>query len=94
MNQVIKTILNLFIFFVKGFLANKRTKSKQASKKHTKYKTHIGEQKQKRQRFYALKKHLRGKSFLFAYLRVCAFYVRSVPFCACKFFSFKKSKLS
>ena len=91
MNQVIKTILNLFIFFVKGFLANKLTKSKQASKKHT---GDIGEQKQKRQRFYALKKHLRGKSCLFAYLRVCAFYVRSVPFCACKFFSFKKSKLS
>ena len=79
MNQVIKTILNLFIFFVKGFLANKLTKSKQASKKHTKYKTHIGEQKQKRQRFYALKKHLRGKKLL---IRLFACLCFLCAFCA------------
>ena len=45
-------------------------------------KTHISEQKQKRQHFYALKKHLRGRKSLirlFAFLCfLCAFYA----FCA------------
>ena len=39
--------------------------------KHKKHKMHISEQKQKRQHFYALKKHLRGKKSLvrlFAFL--------------------------
>ena len=59
-------------------------------------KTHITEQKQKQKRFYALKKHLREKSCLFAYLRFvflmffvllcfCVFYV-FCAFCAYKFF--------
>ena len=59
-------------------------------------KTHITEQKQKQKHFYALKKHLREKSCLFAYLRFvflmlfmllcfCVFYV-FCTFCAYKFF--------
>ena len=43
-------------------------------------KTHISEQKQKRQRFYALKKHLRGGMSLF---RLFAFLCFLCAFCAC-----------
>ena len=59
-----------FLFFLqKDFTTTKSTK------------THISEQKQKRQRFHALKKHLRGKKslirlftfFAFAWLRLFAF---------------------
>ena len=46
---------------------------------------HMSEQKQKRQRFYALKKHLRERELLVRLYAFCAF-------CACKIFSQKKRK--
>ena len=59
---------------------------------HKKHKTNISKQKQKRQHFYAHKKHLRGKSRLFTYLRFCAFcaFYTFCAFCALKIFSRKK----
>ena len=50
-NEAIRAILNLF-FFTRKFYT------------HKKHKTHISEQKQKRQHFYAHKKHLRGRKSL------------------------------
>ena len=52
-NEVIRAIPSLFFFFLrKDFTQKKSTK------------THIGKQKQKRWRFYALKKHLRRRKSL------------------------------
>ena len=42
-NEVVRAVLNLSIFFIKRFHT------------HKKHKTHINEQKQKRQRFMRLK---------------------------------------
>ena len=64
-NEVIRAISTLFIIFFK--------KRFHTQKKHQKaQKTHISEQKQKRQRFYALKKHLRRRK---SFIRLCAFFV-------------------
>ena len=73
-----------FLFFLqKDFTITKSTK------------THISKQKQKRQRFYALKKHLRGKKSLIHLFAFCAFaWLRLCAFCAfawlrlCAFFAF------
>ena len=53
-------------------------------------KTHISEQKQKRQRFYALKKHLRGRKSL---IRLFAFLCFLCAFCAfCAFLCVKQKR--
>ena len=59
-NEVIRAVLDfyLFIYCSKRFYT------------HKKHKTHMSEQKQKRQRFYALKKHLRERKSL---IRLFAF---------------------
>ena len=63
-NEGIKAVL---FFKRKDFTRTKSTK------------THISEQKQKRQRFYALKKHLRGRKSL---IRLFAFLCFLCAFCA------------
>ena len=58
-----RVILNFFVFFLQeNFTTTKSTK------------IHTNEQKQKRQHFYAHKKHLTEESHLFACMRFCAFY--------------------
>ena len=68
-NEVIRAILNFF-FFTQRFYT------------HKKHKTHISEQKEKRQRFYALKKHLRRRKSIVRLYTFCAFYAL-YAFCAC-----------
>ena len=51
-NEGIRGLLNLFIFFTRRFHT------------HKKHKTHTSEQKQEKQYFYARKKHLRGRKSL------------------------------
>ena len=73
-NETIKT----FYFFMKRFHTHKKHNKKH--KKHVKgIKTHISKQKQKRQHFYVLKKHLKGKKV--AYLLIC-FFALFYVFCA------------
>ena len=55
--------LGQFCFFTKRFHT------------HKKHKTHKSKQKQKRQRFYVLEKHLRGRKSLIHLFPFCAFYV-------------------
>ena len=64
--EVIRALLSfLLFFFTKKFHCTKSTKSTKKHKKHVKsVKTQIHKQKQKRQRFYALKEHLKGKKSL------------------------------
>ena len=50
MNEGIREILNLFIFFLKKYFTQK------------KHKTHTSEQKRKRQHFYVRKEQLRGRN--------------------------------
>ena len=69
----------LLYFFTKRFYTHK---------KHKTHKTHINEQKQKMQRFYTLKKHLRGRKSLIRLFAFCAFaWLCLCAFCACKIFS-------
>ena len=60
---------------------------------HKKHKTHISEQKQKRQHFYTIKKPPRGRKSLIRLFEFCAFYA-FCAFCAfawlrlCAFYDF------
>ena len=74
-NEGIKAVL---FFKRKDFTRTKSTK------------THISEQKQKRQHFYALKKHLRGRKSL---IRLFAFLCFLCVFCAfCAFLCVKQRR--
>ena len=68
-NEVIRAVLTFFFFLQKDFTRTQGTK------------THISEQKQKRQCFYVLKKHLRGKKSVICLFAFYAFYVLFVLFC-------------
>ena len=84
MNEVIKRVLNFLLFFYEKILhAPKSTKKHQKAPKSIKSTKNITKQKNK----YAnkrtkikntLKKHLRGKSPIFAYLHICAFEVKKI----------------
>ena len=80
-NEVIKTVLNLsfFFFFFFDEKISHAPKSTKKHKKHQKHRNHKNITKQKHKNAnkrtkikIALKKHLRGKKYLFAYLRTCA----------------------
>ena len=61
-------------FFMERFHRHK--KAQKSTKRTKSIKMHISEQKLKRQHFYALKKHLKGKKSLirlFAFSAFCAF---------------------
>ena len=81
-NEIIKTVLNLlfylFIFFFDEKISH-APKSTKKHKKHQKHRNHKNITKQKHNNAnkrtkikIALKKHLRRKKYLFAYLRFCA----------------------
>ena len=67
-NEVIKTILNLFIFFTRRFYT------------HKKHEKHANEQKQERQHFYAHKTHLRGRKLLVWRVVLFTLFMLFVPF--------------
>ena len=89
----------LLYFFTKRFYTHK---------KYKKHKTPINERKHKRQRFYALKNHLRGRKSLIRLFTFCAFnafcafcafawlylcaFCAFCAFCSCKTFSLKENK--
>ena len=85
-NEGVRTIVSLFLFFYEKILRAQKAQ------------THTSEQKQKRQHFYADKKHLRGrKSLVWRFLlftlftfftRFCAFYAFDVFYVFCAFYSF------
>ena len=55
-------------------------------------KTHISKQKQKKQRFYALKKYLKGKKLLIRLFGFLCFLCAFCASCASKIFLQKKKK--
>ena len=89
-NEVIRAVLNSLFFLQKDFARTKSTKSTktQPSKSTKRYKrTKIKN---------AVKKHLRGKSHLFAYLRFCAFCAgkeKKIDLCAQRKENRKKRKV-
>ena len=74
-NEVNRAISSLYIFFIYFFFTKRFHTHKKAKNAYKRTKT-------KKAAFYVLKKHLREKSLLFAYLRFCAF----CAFCACEIF--------
>ena len=91
-NEVNRAISSLYIFFIYFFFTKRFHTHKKAKNAYKRTKT-------KKAAFYVLKKHLREKSLLFAYLRFCAFvlllgcvFVLSVLFVRAKYFSKKKIK--
>ena len=71
-NEVIRAVLNFLLFFTKIFRTHQKAPKSTKSTKSTKTQRNKNANKQTKIK-NTLKKHIRGGSNLFAYLRFCVF---------------------